>query len=273
MSYVIFCVPNYIIFVGKGILRELLNEPPILSFEYDFLNFDTEKNMYRKVLKGEETILSELEIRECYQYCIHYKYKIWKIGEDGTCIGEGVNGEWDGPYAHCSPPNLSGHHYYNFEKYNWDYIYGVDAEGKYLGNVPFIECTYFATEPAPPIDYYRWDNEIKRWVDNRSIEEIKQEKMIALLEGKEYALSYGLIYKSYNWGCTQQDIDTLNSLDDSVTVYKDFDGEDVDLEGFTVSDIKNAILTYIDEVNEHFANLEIQLNNAETKEEIKNLVI
>lgn len=255
--------------VGKAALKAELVSKPVLNFSYNELNYDEERGISTKVVNGVQLQLSNSNINSISNFCDNYPYKIWKI-EEGVCTDECTHGEWEGQFAHCPPPNMPGHFHYDNDKKNWEYIYGVDADGKYLGNVPHNECTYFATAPAPSMDYYRWDNEQTQWVDVRTLEDLKALAIEYVENSKKLAKGYGVLYNSIIWSNKQEDIDMLMA-DDTLTSWKDSDGNIVEFEGFTLADIRQEVTEYYTELDTRFNELINQINAVETKEELQSL--
>ena len=255
--------------VGKAALKAELSSKPVLNFHYDELNYDEERDNSFKIVNGHQITLSTIEVDSISEFCDTYPYKIWKI-EDGECTDECTHGDWEGHFSHCPPPNMPGYFHYDNVKKNWEYIYGIDAEGKYLGNVPYNECTYFATSPAPPVSYYRWNNDTKQWFDARTLEELKVSALEYVENSKNLAKSYGVLYNSTIWSNKQEDIDMLMTTD-SLTSWKDSEGNTVEFEGFTLADIRQEVTEYYSELDTRFANFIVQINQAETKEELQAL--
>jgi hypothetical protein len=255
--------------VGKEALKAELVSKPVLNFSYDELNYDEERGYSTKVDNGVQSQLSNSNINSISNFCDNYPYKIWKI-EDGVCTDECTHGDWDGHFAHCPPPNMPGHFHYDNVKKNWEYVYGIDADGKYLGNVPYNECTYFATSPGPPMDYYRWNNETEQWYDARSFEELKISVLENIENSKNFTKSYGILYNSTVWSNKQEDIDEL-MINDLLTSWKDSEGNDVEFDGFALADIRQEVNEYNTALDTRFAEFVIQVNAAETKEELQAL--
>ena len=253
--------------VGKDLLRAYLTENPVLGFDYDLLHYEPSKGTSFKIKNDEQFPLENSEIEKVEAYINSYPYRVWAINDEGICTGETIITQVVGKYAHCPPPNLEGHYWYNPEKKQWDYIYGVDENGNYIGNVPYKNCTYFAHRPAG-LPYEKWDNNIRDWYDSRTLQDIKNNFLVNLEKLSSHAQKSGVLLKGHVWRTSNEEIQALKSSPIDTKTWVDFFGEVVELDDFTVNDIVNKI----DEFNAWIAKRKedaiLKLNDAKTKEEV-----
>ena len=266
MEYIVI-INSQVQFLGYNGLRSILETNPQFSFQYETITFDNEKQKAEKNVDGFSIALSEDEVEELTSFVKNYPYKVWELKSDGSCGEEGLIQEFGDNWAHCPPPKLPGNYYYNRETLNWDYIYGVDADGKYLGNVTFLEATLFATYPTVNT-YDRWDDINKVWYDARTLEEFKVSKVESLDVVRSFAINSGTLFNGIVWTSTEKAVQDLNEAPETTTMWKDSDGDDVELQGYTVVDIKNAVSEYIVEVNQRYNLAVSKVNDATTKEEV-----
>ena len=266
MEYIVI-INQQLQFLGYNNLRAILEINPQFSFVYDTITLDTQKQKAEKTVEGYNSDLSKDEIEELTSFAKNYPYKVWELKNDGSCGEEGLIQEFGDNWAHCPPPKLPGNYYYNRETLNWDYIYGIDADGKYLGNVTFLEATSFATYPTSN-DYDRWDAINKVWYDARTLEEFKVSKIESLDIVRNFAIDSGTLFNGIVWTSNEKAVQDLNEAPETTLIWKDIDSDDVELEGYTVVDIKNAVSEYIVEVNQRYDLAVSKVNEATTKEEI-----
>lgn len=229
--------------VGKDVFRAQLSENPNLGFPYDFLHYEPLKNMSVKLYNNEQTVLSNDDIEKIENFIKGYRFKVYPIAPDGTCGEETFIDEVTGPYAHCRPPRSEDHYWYNPEALQWDYIYGVDSDGHYIGNVPFTQCAGFATYPTIR-SWEVWDNTQKKWVDPRSLDDLKAQALAALRIIANNSRGYSVLFMGHIWKSTEEDLAKLNTADDSLTSWEDSFGDSITLDGFTIPDLRQAIRDY-----------------------------
>lgn len=255
--------------VGIDKLRQNLSIIPNLEFDYDIIMYDSTKTDCFKIYNNETIILTEDEIQKIQNFCNNYPYKIWLLNDDGICIGEGTYGNHYGNYAHCPPINIPGSHFwYNPDTKNWDYIYGVDTNKKYIGNVPFKECSYIANMPCHFGDFWVWDNDEKKWVDSRSLDELKQIMIEKIKENYSASISSGLLYDSTIWGISDKDIKHISDADINILKWNDIDGDIVELNNISIIELKLIIENYKKHIDDHYNVLIDKIKNVLNIEEL-----
>lgn len=264
----IFIATTKMISYGKMIAR--LENQPKFSFAYDFLEFNTSTNIFVKTFMDRQTILSSSEIQEIQNFIQNYRYKVWRIGADGKCEGQFYIDECQGKlYAHCPPPNLPGNYYYNPENEQWDYIYGVDKSGKYIGNVPYTDCTYIASS-QPNLSYETWDPIKKVWYDARTLDDIKLGYIDEINKTIQSLENWGTLYKGNVWSIKPSDVTALMSApeDGTITSWKDNEGNEVHFTDYTISDVKKAVNDFFTELETKKSAAIAQVNACTTVEDV-----
>ena len=226
--------------VGKNVLRAQLETNPNLGFNYDFLHYEPSKSFSFKISNNTQQELTSNETALIENFINNYRYKVWPINSDGTCGNEIYIDQTAGPYAHCAPPKLDGNYWYNPNENQWDYIYGVDQNGKYLGNVPYVQCHFFANKP-PDFDYQVWDNSLQSWVDKRSLDEVKTYSLNIFRNIANNARTCGTLFNGEVWESTPEALTALQVADPNTTSWKDMAGDVVQLSGYSLADIAKSI--------------------------------
>lgn len=192
--------------VGRGPLRGQIDHEPDLDFHYDSLHYEPSKGVTFKLYRSEQTNLLDHEIRLIEAYIDDFRFRVWLLGEDGLPSAQVYLDESSGPHAHCLPPALPEHYWYNPDSGQWDIIYGVGADGKYIGNVPLTQCAFVAS-CRPTYDYERWDTLDMEWVDARSLVEMKDAAKATMRSTADSAKESGVIYGGNVYGSTIDDYD------------------------------------------------------------------
>lgn len=257
-----------VMLVGKDILRAKLDERPELGFKYEYLHFEPMKGIAFKIESEIQMPLNDEEQTMIYSFIDNYRFKVWEIDADGICTGEKFIDEVDGDYAHCPPPNLDGNYWYNPNKKQWDYIYGVDEDGKYIGNAPYKDCSYFADRP-PNFSYEKWDDKSQNWADKRTVEELKSFYLQSVEEISNNAQKNGALFDGVVWKTSEEEIAKLRSAPDDIKFWKDFSNEEIRLDGFTKNDVLNSILNYNELIRNRKENAIQKINSAKTREEVE----
>jgi hypothetical protein len=236
--------------ISYGKLTAQLIEIPKFSFDYDTLEFNDAINVAVRTYQDTRHDLSAEEINEVTKFIESYRYKVWRIGPDGLSQGPFYIDECSGyQIAHCPPPNIPENYYYNPDTQQWDYIYGVDKDGKYLGNVPYVQCSCIANS-MPNFDYERWDDQKKQWCDGRTLDQIKSWNIESINETAKFAKISGTLYQGEIWSTNTEDVSKLLDAkeDGSVTSWPDQEGVVVDFSDYTITDLKKAVNDYLAEV-------------------------
>lgn len=250
--------------VGKGLLRGQPSELPDLGFPYDHIHYEPGKETSFKILGDEQSSLTPEECGKVQAYIDAYRFKVWPINADGLCDGEAYIDEVSGQYAHCPPPNISGHHWYNPASMQWDFIHGVDASGEYIGNVPFIDCASIA-DRAPMFKYERWSIPLQSWIDARSLEQIKSDRKNDMMSVWRMAKSSGVLFHGHVWEVS----DELIMAPDECTEWPDMFGEKISFSGFTMADLKASATAYLAECSARYADVVIKIDAAQTIDEVR----
>jgi hypothetical protein len=180
--------------VGKDNLRGQIEQDPVLGFSYDGLHYEPLKGVAFKILSDEKMGLLDDEV-SAVEACIDaFRFRVWLLGLDGLPYAQAYQDEALGSYAHCLPPALPEHYWYNPASAQWDIIYGVDAEGRYIGNVPLIQCTLVAN-CRPSFDYERWDMDCQKWVDARSLPEMRDAAKARARLAADLAKEGGIVFE------------------------------------------------------------------------------
>ena len=189
---------------GRGSLRGQIDHDPDLGFHYDSLHYKPGDGIAFKLYRSEMTGLLDHEIRLIEAYISAFRFRVWLLGKDGLPYAQVYQDEALGPYAHCLPPALPEHYWYNPDSGQWDIIYGVDDEGRYIGNVPLAQCARVAN-CRPSFDYERWDTFDMEWFDGRSMPELKQAAKATVRSTADLTKASGVIYGGKVCGSTADD--------------------------------------------------------------------
>jgi len=151
---------------------------PELSFAFDSLFYEPTNHI--KVIAGEWIALSEAEIAEIEIQI--YQVKELSPQENPAETSHVVDG--NGSYLGEIPttdaladstvtivaeaPPGDGFYLWNKQSQAWFKIQAVDAEGKFVGNVPYGSYAQLVDGP-PPKDYMIWDFANDDWVDARPL--------------------------------------------------------------------------------------------------------
>jgi hypothetical protein len=256
--------------VSYGKLSSQLTEIPKFSFDYDTIQFNTALNLNDKTYKNEQIILNQSEIQEITQFIQNYRFKVWRISANGTCDGQFYIDECaNNLYAYCPPPNLPDNYYYDSETENWNYIHGVDVNGKYLGNVPYVQCTTIA-DKAPNFDYEKWDSQNKIWYDSRTLDDVKTDSINSMNSSIALLEQWGVLYQGVAWSIKNEDVTKLLNApeDGSIVSWPDNDGNIVTFSGYTITDLKNATNNFLQEIETKRATTTAAINSANTIEDV-----
>lgn len=165
---------NILVWVdGKGVVRRESSEEPLtvkpgLSFSFDSLYYEEPTNNMFIVSAGERVSLNDAQKSECLSYVGNHVFSTINHYVDTSGAYKGTAYE-DGFLEVAGPPPEGGNYYW--ESNAWAYVLGADASGKYLGNVNISDCV-FLVDSAPTDDFKRWDNELRSWVETRTLEEV-----------------------------------------------------------------------------------------------------
>lgn len=158
-----------------------VTQKPVLSFAYNWLYYEPEYGNRFITLDGNRVELTDSQVAECEAFISAHIQ-----AQQSRVLGVDANGAYLGMVDPAQayrqvlegPPN-GDHYVFDFTTETWRYIHGVDAQGKYVGNVPVGAYTHLAIAP-PQFAYERWDNAQGKWVDGRTVAELKQDKAVEI---------------------------------------------------------------------------------------------
>ncbi len=169
-------------FIRKDGISARLTVKPSVGFAFDSLY--AEETNSTKVVADVTTPLTAGEI-----VAVDAWLDEQDIADYQRVLGVNVDGLYIGD---CSPvdafrivgsaPPNGDHWVYDFVASDtaghdvWRYIHGVDADGRYLGNVPLADCSDLADMPPPTaMAYWRWRT--GKWVDDTPLDVLKAQRV------------------------------------------------------------------------------------------------
>lgn len=172
---------------GRGLIRRgkdtaQLSHKPDLPFP--FYNLYAEETHAFKVIDDTQVPLSEEEIEAVVAWIDTTEFGMFQrclgVDEHGRFIGECLP-SGAAKVVRSTPPT-EDHYRYDFDTDAWVYIHAVDADGRYVGNVPAGPDTLYASS-APPRTArdWRWRNGV--WADETPLE---TSQAIRILLARDY---------------------------------------------------------------------------------------
>lgn len=155
-----------------------IDTKPVLSFEYDGLYYEDIRQQF--VLNNVWTNLTDTQISEIETFIANAyntsQSLVLGINAQGMYIGR-VQPHEAAATVPFSPPT-NDYWLWKDDTKEWKLIYGVDANGFYIGNVPTTDSRFAAAvEMPPPIAIPKWDFATKQWVDGRTLDQFRADKL------------------------------------------------------------------------------------------------
>lgn len=174
-----------------------LHRKPILSFEFDVLLYEPVTGNMTYVNASNPQTLEQSQINEIESFITSYDLTPkHSINEFGSYVGMHPDlGQFT--IVPSAPPTNENWVYVNNI---WVYVHGVDALGRYMGNVPIQLCYENATS-APSGYLTKWDFNTKTWIDDRTDEQKYLDAIRAIEKQRDQALSDGFMFSGHLYHC------------------------------------------------------------------------
>jgi hypothetical protein len=159
--------------VQNEVRRNTLDVKPFVSnLEFDTIYFEPIYGNKFKTLNGASTTLTEQEIDTITEFIGTYVFKSLAVGSNGLFLGQRDENDPEVAYTVAVAPPNNDNWYWNASQSTWQYVYGIDVDGNFLGNVPVTDCAFVAPT-APPFTYSKFIG--GEWVDGRSTAQLIKE--------------------------------------------------------------------------------------------------
>lgn len=170
---------------------------PILSFNFDAIVYEPENNNAFLVLDDIPTKLTEQQISEVETFIDNYDFTLKHcMNEYGSYVGQHPDmGQFT--IVPSAPPTSEN---WKYDGNQWIYVYGVDVNGHYMGNVPSQLCYKIATS-APSGFLTKWDSDNNVWIDERTDEQKLLWSVREIEKTRDQALADGFMFNGHLHHC------------------------------------------------------------------------